>query len=113
MNNKTHTCPCSLENWDGGLKSFMARCTWLHLLETTCTTESSEIPTHPLLHMSKPKIQMCFSASTETCLKSFTHFLPTLYKKVTLLKYFRSYMTEHLLKTGGSAGEGGRCVCVC
>lgn len=28
-----------------------------------------------------------------------------LYKKVTLLKYFRSYMSEHLLKAGGSAGE--------
>jgi polo-like kinase 1 len=28
-----------------------------------------------------------------------------LYKKVTLLKYFHSYMTEHLLKAGGAAGE--------
>lgn len=28
-----------------------------------------------------------------------------LYKKVTLLKYFRNYMSEHLLKAGGSAGE--------
>lgn len=29
----------------------------------------------------------------------------SLIKKVTLLKYFRSYMSEHLLKAGGSAGE--------
>lgn len=29
----------------------------------------------------------------------------TLYKKVTLLKYFRSYMSEHLLKAGASVGE--------
>lgn len=29
----------------------------------------------------------------------------SLLKKVTLLKYFRSYMSEHLLKAGGSAGE--------
>ena len=28
----------------------------------------------------------------------------SLYKKVTLLKYFQSYMTEHLLKAGGAAG---------
>ena len=34
----------------------------------------------------------------------------SMYKKVTLLKYFRSYMTEHLLKAGGAAGV---CVCVC
>ena len=25
--------------------------------------------------------------------------------QVTLLKYFRSYMSEHLLKAGGTAGE--------
>ena len=25
--------------------------------------------------------------------------------QVTLLKYFKSYMTEHLLKAGGTAGE--------
>lgn len=29
----------------------------------------------------------------------------TLYKKVTLLKYFRSYMSEHLLKAGASVGD--------
>lgn len=29
----------------------------------------------------------------------------TLYKKVTLLKYFHNYMSEHLLKAGGTAGE--------
>lgn len=28
-----------------------------------------------------------------------------IYTQVTLLKYFRSYMTEHLLKAGGAAGE--------
>lgn len=26
-------------------------------------------------------------------------------KKVTLLKYFRNYMSEHLLKVSGSVGE--------
>lgn len=34
-----------------------------------------------------------------------TAFPDALYKKVTLLKYFRSYMSEHLLKAGGKAGE--------
>lgn len=32
-------------------------------------------------------------------------FPESMYKKVTLLKYFRNYMSEHLLKAGGSAGE--------
>ena len=27
-------------------------------------------------------------------------------KKATLLDYFRNYMSEHLIKAGGSAGEG-------
>ncbi|EDO37827.1 predicted protein [Nematostella vectensis] len=31
-------------------------------------------------------------------------FPDSLHKKVTLLKYFRNYMTEHLLKAGGSRG---------
>jgi polo-like kinase 1 len=29
----------------------------------------------------------------------------TMHKKVTLIKYFRDYMSEHLLKAGGSVGE--------
>ncbi|XP_075263764.1 serine/threonine-protein kinase PLK1-like [Convolutriloba macropyga] len=32
---------------------------------------------------------------------SMTDYPPELKKKITLLKYFRSYMSEHLLKTGG------------
>ena len=40
---------------------------------------------------------------------TLSSFPDSLYKKVTLLKYFRSYMTEHLLKAGGSAGT---CICL-
>ncbi len=32
----------------------------------------------------------------------------SLYKKVTLLKYFQNYMSEHLLKAGGSTGRCNR-----
>lgn len=39
---------------------------------------------------------------------TLSSFPDSLYKKVTLLKYFHSYMTEHLLKAGGTAGE---CTC--
>lgn len=36
---------------------------------------------------------------------TLSSFPDSLYKKVTLLKYFRSYMTEHLLKAGSAAGD--------
>ena len=39
-----------------------------------------------------------------TCAYLFTFPLVSL-AQVTLLKYFRSYMSEHLLKAGGTAGE--------
>ena len=53
-----------------------------------------------ILFQDEENIQFINDANRES-FHALTDYPPELKKKITLLKYFRSYMSEHLLKTGG------------
>lgn len=68
---------------------------------------SASLPPHLAPPPSLPSLRSVQYINRDLCEEFYglSSYPDSLYKKVTLLKYFRSYMSEHLLKAGGSAGE--------